>query len=95
MGDHNVKARADGDELRNFSQHLLLDLRAFEKILEDGLIERDVRRVGAEQEIFLVDESWKPAPIAMEVLEEVNDDHFTTELGRFNLECNFPEATKK
>lgn len=93
MGEHNVKARADEQELRNFSQSLLLDLRAFEKILEDGLIERDVRRVGAEQEMFLVDQNWKPAPIAVEVLEAMDDDQFTTELGRFNLECNLaPEV---
>ena len=47
-----------------------------------------MRRIGAEQELFLVDQAWRPAPVALEVLDAVEDPHFTTELGRFNLEIN-------
>ena len=67
---------------------LLNDLRAFETMLEEGMIESDVWRIGAEQEFFLVDEGWRPASLALEVLDEINDSHFTTELGKFNLEVN-------
>jgi CBS domain-containing protein len=73
---------------RAFSKALLKDLQALEKMLENGLIESGVRRFGCEQEMFLVDRAWRPAPVAMEVLERLDGEAFTTELARFNLEMN-------
>lgn len=76
------------EAIRTFTRALLRDLQALERILSEGLIETGIRRFGAEQEMFLVDEAWRPAPVAVEVLEDLNDDPFTTELARFNLEAN-------
>ena len=45
-------------------------------------------KIGAEQEICLVDKHFKPAPVNLEILEALNDDAFTTELAKFNLEVN-------
>lgn len=87
MGMQDVK-QADPKELREFMKLLLRDVRALEKMLEDGRIESGVRRIGAEQELFLVDEAYRAAPRALEVLEAIDDDHFTTELGLFNIEYN-------
>ena len=67
---------------------LLRDMRALEQILAEGMIEEGVRRVGAEQEMFLVDRAWKPATRAREILEVVDDPRFTHELGLFNLGAN-------
>jgi CBS domain-containing protein len=93
MGEHQVEPDISGEQLRLFTKSLLNDLRALETMLEDGMIESGVRRIGAEQEIFLVDDSWRPAGLALEVLEELDDPHFTTELGKFNLEVNLdPQA---
>lgn len=88
MGEQDVRRESEAEEIRVFLKHLLNDVRAFEKMLEDDLFERDVRRIGAEQELFLVDAHWRPAPIATDVLAVVDDPHFTTELARFNLEFN-------
>jgi len=74
--------------IRTFTRALLRDLQALERLLAEGMIETGVRRFGAEQELFLVDEAWRPAPVAVEVLEDLNDEPFTTELARFNLEAN-------
>ena len=38
--------------------------------------------------MFLVNQAWRPAPVAVEVLEDLDDEPFTTELARFNLEAN-------
>lgn len=76
------------EAIRRFTRALLRDLMAMERILSEGLIESGIRRFGAEQEMFLVNEAWKPAPVAVEVLDELNDEPFTTELARFNLEAN-------
>jgi CBS domain-containing protein len=87
MGEEVASSiRAAG--VRTFTKALLTDLQALERMLEDGAIESGVRRFGCEQEMFLVDRAWRPAPVAMEVLELLDESAFTTELARFNLEMN-------
>lgn len=88
MGDKTIGGELDGSALRDFTCRVLEDLRALERILGEGLIETDVRRIGAEQEMFLVQQDWRPSLAAYELLEAIGDPHFTTELGLFNLECN-------
>ena len=44
-----------------FLEHLLNDVRALEMMIERGLIEDDIIRIGAEQEFCLVDENWRPS----------------------------------
>ncbi len=68
---------------------ILADLRALEQMLEEGAFPHDdVRRMGAEQEMFIIDGAGRPAPLAMDIIKALNDSHFTTELGLFNLELN-------
>jgi CBS domain-containing protein/gamma-glutamylcysteine synthetase len=89
MGEQRIlDAENEGARLRSFMKALLVDLRVLEAMLERGLLESGVRRLGAEQEMFLVDRDWRPAPAALKVIERVQDRHFTTELGLFNLEMN-------
>src|SRR6476469_8549310 len=88
MGEHNVEQKLDERKLQEFLQALLADLRALAFMLEEGRIESNVRRIGAEQEMFLVDRSLRPASLALEVLERANDSGLTTEIARFNLEAN-------
>ncbi|MDH5589583.1 MAG: hypothetical protein OEZ37_06010 [Gemmatimonadota bacterium] len=75
------------DANRRFTKALLRDLQALEEILREGRIETGVRRIGAEQEMFLVNRGWRPAPVATEVLGRL-EGPFTTELALFNLEAN-------
>lgn len=89
MGTHEVERELDAERLRQFTKKLLVDLRAIERMLADGSVESGVRRIGAEQELFLVGPRWSPATNNLEILADLADDaHFTTELGRFNLEFN-------
>ncbi|TNF24569.1 MAG: CBS domain-containing protein [Deltaproteobacteria bacterium] len=87
MGEQQVKQRLDTTELRQFSRRLLDDLFALRTMLDRGMIERGVRRIGAEQEMFLVDPYGNPAMAAPEMLERL-PPQFTNELARFNLELN-------
>jgi hypothetical protein len=87
MSSHDV-THLESTELRKFTKALLNDLRALERMVHDGLFESGVRRIGAEQELFLVDKGWRPAPVATEVLEGLSRPEFTTELARFNIEIN-------
>jgi CBS domain-containing protein/gamma-glutamyl:cysteine ligase YbdK (ATP-grasp superfamily) len=88
MGQHDVYQEADENKLKAYMKALLDDLRALELMLETGLIESGVRRIGAEQEMFLVDRNLNPSPVSIEVLNRINDSRLTTEIARFNLEAN-------
>lgn len=88
MGEHDVDTGLDPAEARRFTKALLTELRALEEMLGSDLFETDRTRIGAEQEVFLVDRNWRPAMNGTRLLEVIDDPHFTTELGQFNLECN-------
>jgi CBS domain-containing protein len=88
MGDHKVNLARDNKERGKFIKHLIKDIDALEYLFENDLIEREPIRIGAEQEFCLVNEHWRPAKNAVEILEAIKDDHFTTELAAFNLEIN-------
>jgi CBS domain-containing protein len=88
MGTQDVHRDLDAARKRQFITQLLHDVQALDAMIAAGVIEAGVRRIGAEQELFLVDHAWRPAPVTLEVLDAVADPHFTTELGRFNLEIN-------
>src|SRR6185503_4513768 len=88
MGDHNVEQIVDQKKAQAFMKALLEDLRALAFMLEDGRVESDVTRIGAEQERFLIDRYLRPAPVSLEVLQQANDERLTTEIARFNLEAN-------
>jgi CBS domain-containing protein/gamma-glutamyl:cysteine ligase YbdK (ATP-grasp superfamily) len=87
VGEHNVE-QYDETKYQRFMKALLDDLRALAFMLEEGQVESGVRRIGAEQEMFLVDGAMRPAPISVEVLNQSNDPRLTTEIARFNLEAN-------
>ena len=57
-------------------------------MLDQRMIEDDIIRIGAEQELCLVNEHWRPAKNAVEIIESINDPHFTSELALYNLEIN-------
>ncbi len=88
MGQHDVDRHTDPERLRTFTREVLKDLRALRRMEQEEMFETGVRRIGAEQEMFLVDPRGHPAPVAMEVLEISDDPNLTTELGKFNLEIN-------
>jgi CBS domain-containing protein len=88
MGVQEIEQAGDGQKHRANMQILLSDLRALELMLEREMFETGICRIGAEQEIALVDDANQPAPVGPELLEIIDDERATTEIGRFNLEFN-------
>jgi CBS domain-containing protein len=89
VGDKQVvDTQNEGELLRAFTKRLLRDVQALERMLREGMIEEGVRRIGAEQEVFLVDRDFRPAMSALKMIERLKDDHFVTEVALFNLEMN-------
>jgi CBS domain-containing protein/gamma-glutamylcysteine synthetase len=85
----DVDGRLEGERQREFMTALLDDVRAIEQMLATNMFESGVRRIGAEQEMFIINDSWRPARGVLSVLEKLKGDtHYTTELGQFQLEAN-------
>jgi len=93
MGDFSVRLAKTQEELNNFTKFLLKDVQALDRMLKEGWFETDTIRIGAEQEMCLVDSHGKPSPKNIKVLEKLNSPDFTTELARFNIEANVPPLT--
>lgn len=81
------------DSLKKFTQALLKDLKAMEIMLEKDMFESDKVRIGSEQELCLVDRHCHAAPMAMEILEKIDDPQIVNEFARFNLEINASPQT--
>lgn len=75
-------------DLDEYSRQLLRDLRALEIMIDSGMIESGVKRIGAEQELYIVDNSLRPKAVVDEVLRRLDDPHFTVEIAKFNIEIN-------
>ncbi len=88
MGEKKVSLDSDESRMRQFTKAVLNDLQALEKMIAEGRMEEGVLRIGAEQEMFLVDSAMRPAPLVLEVLDAAKDARLTTEIGRFNIEAN-------
>ncbi len=88
MGEHNVEEAFDQKKARAFMRAVLDDLRALAFMIEQSCVESGVTRIGAEQEMFLIDRDLRPAPLSLEVLQQTKDPRLTTEIARFNLEAN-------
>lgn len=88
MGSQSVKAITSLSERKDYLYHLLNDVKALERMIDNDLFEKGIQRIGAEQELCLIDKKFRPSKKALEVLDEINDEHFTTELALFNLEIN-------
>lgn len=88
MGEQKLSIAKDPESRKLFLKYLLHDVEAIDQMLQNNQIESGISRIGAEQEFCLVDKYFKPSRNAMEVMEKVGDDHFTSELAKYNLEIN-------
>jgi CBS domain-containing protein/gamma-glutamyl:cysteine ligase YbdK (ATP-grasp superfamily) len=88
MGEQHVSSQSEGPQFRAFMKALLADVNALERMLDEGRFESNVRRIGAEQEMFLVDRAGRPTCKVVPILERLRPGPYTTELAQFNLEAN-------
>ena len=88
MGSQSVKAITSKQQRKNFTKHLLNDIETLDLMIKNDAFEKGIQRVGAEQELCIVDRFFRPSFNALKILDEINDSHFTTELGLFNIEAN-------
>lgn len=88
MGEHKVKRVNTFEEKARFMQHLINDVSALEQMQQENCFERGIQRIGAEQELAILNSDCDPSFLGPEILQGISDPRFTTEIGRFNLEIN-------
>ena len=88
MGDFRVRKITDAEDRRKMYQNVLADVEAFERMLKEDMFEKNPLHIGAEQELCLVNHDFEPSMKALDLLDEIEDEHYTNELALFNLEIN-------
>ena len=88
MGNLHVTQLTTKKDKANYIHQLTKDIEALDLMIKNQMIEESPIRIGAEQEFCIVNEAFLPNNNSVSILEEINDAHFTTEIGNFNLEIN-------
>jgi len=90
MGRDIQAITISGEDRRNYRAKLARSLDVFARMLRERMFDADVRQVGQEIELNLVDEHGAPSMRNADVLAELADPAWATEVGQFNLEINVP-----
>lgn len=89
MGEQMVSRLISKKENQNFIIALLKDIHSLKYMLENDWFEKAPLRIGAEQEMVLIDPHFKPRANAPEILKKLKKHKWlTSELSKFNLEIN-------
>ncbi len=76
------------EKINLFKKHLLEDISVLGKMMNSNAFSKSKFRIGAEQEMCIVDSHANVLPINQTILKNLNHPQFTTELAKFNLEIN-------
>jgi hypothetical protein len=88
LGIEIDRERFEGADYARFTERLDHCLEALEQPLERPGFGEGPRTIGAELELFLIDDQGHPLARNQAILEDAGDPRLTLELDRFNLEIN-------
>lgn len=95
MGEQSVKSISDLSDRALFLRHILHDIDALDHMIKNDMFEKGIQRIGAEQEFCLTNRNWEPSNRSEEVMQALQDPHFTHELAKYNLEINLDPVELK
>ena len=90
MGREIQPIKITGEDRRTYRAKLARSLDVFARMLRENLFESDPCLVVQEIELNLVDDDGAPSMRNGDVLAEIADPAWATEVGQFNLEINVP-----
>lgn len=95
MSGKTINSTVDIKARKAFTYYLLKDIETLDQMLKNNLFPDDTIRIGAEQELAIADDKMKPTCKALDILDKIESDLYTTELSQFNLEINLePQVLK-
>ena len=90
MGREIQAIKITGEDRRTYRAKLARSLDVFARMLHEHLYDTGPALVGQEIELNLVDDRGEPSMCNADVLAEIADPAWATEVGQFNLEINVP-----
>ncbi|HUD79635.1 MAG TPA: glutamate-cysteine ligase family protein [Streptosporangiaceae bacterium] len=90
MGREIQAIKITGEDRRTYRAKLARSLDVFARMLHEHLFDTGPALVGQEIELNLVDDRGEPSMCNADVLAEIADPAWATEVGQFNLEINVP-----
>lgn len=88
MGENTKNGKHSSTQHLHFVSALLEDIQALEHMISNNLFEEGIERIGAEQELCIVQPNFSPADNSIALLDAIADPQFTTELAKYNIEVN-------
>ena len=73
MGSQSVKAITSQKQRKKFIYHLLHDVKALDEMIKEDLFEKNLQRIGFEQELCIVNNSYRPSFNALKILEKLKN----------------------
>lgn len=71
MGSQSIRAITSEAQRKKVIYHLLNDVNALEKMIEEDRFEKGIQRVGAEQELCLINRQYRPSLNALKFLKKL------------------------
>ena len=90
MGEEVTAQSYTREQRQRYREKVRQDLDVFERMLAQSSFEFERPMTGLEIELNLVDKDYQPLFANAEVLEEIADPDYQTELARYNIELNVP-----
>src|SRR6476469_5035249 len=90
MGKEVTAQSYTREQRQRYREKVRQDLDVFERMLAQSSFEFERPMTGLEIELNLVDKDFQPLFANAEVLEEIADPDYQTELARYNIELNVP-----
>ena len=88
MGIEIDRTRFAAEDYQSFRQRLEENLEVFSRLVDDPGFGRGPGSLGAELEMYIVDEDGRPLHANQEIQARTGDPQLTLELNRYNLEYN-------
>ena len=74
MGDFSVRKIKGSQDKKRMYHHAINDIEAFELMLKEKMFDNGPAKIGAEQELCVVDQNGDPATSALKILDAIDDD---------------------
>lgn len=95
MGQYFQQEAFSTEQYQEFVARLYQQLDELKSLLTNQALEQGESSIGAELEVYLLDQKFRPKMINQELLAKANNPQLTEELNRYNMEFNLSPVMAK
>jgi len=95
MGQHFDKDTFTASDHRQFRERLQQQIIQLKDVIRQASFSRGSASIGAELEMYMIDQHGLPAPIIEQIIETMGDKQVTEEINQYNVEYNLSPVPAK